>query len=191
MKNVTIVYSHPNKKSFNRQVVDSIVSKCESKKEVNVNVIDLYEEGFDPHLQSKDLELYSKGDTTDSQVKRYQDILNKTDKLIFVFPVWWNSTPAMIKGFEEKVFIKDYAFKPSKKGLLPLLKINKGYVITTSGQSTKTLETERGNYIKDVFIKHTLNTVGVKDVEWINFDKIYKKKETQFNEFLEKIKNIV
>ena len=192
MKNVTIVYSHPNKKSFNNQILNTIYNANKNEKEINLNILDLYEEGFNPYLNDKDLELYSKGETTDEKVKKYQDIISKTDIIIFIFPIWWNSTPAMIKGFEEKVFIKDFAFKPSSKGLLPLLNhIEKGYVITTSGQSTETLKTQRGNYIQDVFIKHTLNVVGIENTKWINFDKIYRKKETQFTEFLNNIKDLI
>ena len=42
-------------------------------------MIDLYEENFNPVMSEEDVKLYSKGETNDHVVKKYQNILKETD----------------------------------------------------------------------------------------------------------------
>lgn len=58
---------------------------------------------FNPVMTEEELSLYSQGKSIDSLVEKYQEILKNTDELILVFPIWWMSMPAILKGFFEKV----------------------------------------------------------------------------------------
>ena len=51
----------------------------------------------------KALALYSQGKSIDPLVEKYQEILKKTDEIILIFPIWWSSMPAILKGFFDKI----------------------------------------------------------------------------------------
>ncbi|MFB8734752.1 NAD(P)H-dependent oxidoreductase [Bacillus sp. SL00103] len=46
--------------------------------------------------------------------KNYQEKLNQSTELIFIFPVWWWDLPAILKGFIDKVMLRGFAFLEDK-----------------------------------------------------------------------------
>lgn len=48
-------------------------------------------------------------------LKIQQDIL-QADHLVFVYPNWWATFPALLKGFFDRVFLPNFAFKYHEKG---------------------------------------------------------------------------
>lgn len=165
---VTIIYCHPYDKSFNHQILNSIVDELDNLGR-EYSVINLYDEHFDPILGVNDLALYSQGKTTDEQVIHYQEILHKTDHLIMVFPIWWDVMPAMLKGFFDKTFLKGSIYDTTPDGLLmPCLSIDRSMVITTSQQPTEVISP----FIEDYLIPRVLNTVGINNVDWHNCPRI-------------------
>lgn len=48
-------------------------------------------------------------------LKIQQDIL-QADHLVFVYPNWWATFPALLKGFIDRVFLPNFAFKYHEKG---------------------------------------------------------------------------
>jgi putative NADPH-quinone reductase len=69
-------------------------------------------------------------------LKKAQEDILWADSLVFVFPMWWYSFPAILKGFIDRIFLPSFAFKYSKNGSnFPdkLLKGKKSFLICTSG----------------------------------------------------------
>ena len=60
-------------------------------------------------MTAKQEQLYAKGQTDDELVKKYQKHLKESDEIILVFPLWFNNVPAILKGFFDKVFLKEFA----------------------------------------------------------------------------------
>jgi NAD(P)H dehydrogenase (quinone) len=183
----TIVFAHPWHGSFNKAILDSVIKKLDAKSQ-EYHVIDLNKDNFNPVLEEKDLALYAKGKTTDKLVLNYQEILQETSELIFIFPIWWYDIPAIVKGFIDKVMLKDFAYVETKYGLRGLLThIAKTTVITTSEYPTWYLKFLSGNPIKGVFIKKTLKGVGIKNVSWLNSDYTTSGKREKRENFLRKV----
>ncbi|MBD3300638.1 MAG: flavodoxin family protein, partial [Candidatus Moranbacteria bacterium] len=114
-----IVYAHPNKKGFCGYTLKSLKKELNRTKK-NYRVLDLYEKNYDPVL--KDAEHYTSGGSFISKEnKMLQDLIQKDPKLIFIFPVWWNNMPAILKGFFDRVFIKNFAFRYKNHFPKPLL----------------------------------------------------------------------
>lgn len=174
--NVLIVYAHPYEKSFNHGILRRVEKTLKCKK-VNFQVIDLYKDNFNPAYTAKELSLFKEGKTTDPNVQKYQQLLKKTDKMVFIFPIWWNDIPAIIKGFIDKVMKKQFAYKVGATGVVGNLKNIKQVVMTTSTSPTWYLKIFCGNAIKSVFIKSTLSQLGMKNITWINFGNIDKSSE--------------
>mgnify|MGYP002477326259 FL=1 len=168
--------------------MDSVVNQLEQAKKA-YQVIDLNKVAFNPVLEEKDLALFSKGETTDPMVQKYQHMLMETDELVFIFPVWWFGIPAILKGFFDKVMLKDFAYIEGKTGLKGLLThIKRTTVITTSELPTWYLILFSGNPIKGTFIRSTLRGIGLKKVKWLNSGMTSSGKKITRTNFLHKVK---
>ncbi|MDO7205588.1 NAD(P)H-dependent oxidoreductase [Paraclostridium bifermentans] len=71
------------------------IEKCSK----NYSIIDLYEDKFNPVMTSDEVKLYTKGESDDKLVKKYQNTLKESDEIVFIFPIWWNNVPGNAKGF--------------------------------------------------------------------------------------------
>ncbi|MBU3134233.1 NAD(P)H-dependent oxidoreductase [Clostridium gasigenes] len=164
----TIILAHPWHGSFNKAIMDTTVEQFKKMKK-EYQIIDLNKENFDPVLREEELSLYSKGEFKDDLVKKYQMMLKDSDELVFIFPIWWFDLPAILKGFIDKVMLKNYAYIEGKYGLKGLLtNIKVTTVITTSEVPTWYLKYLVGNPIKRSFIQGTLKGIGIKNVKWLN-----------------------
>ncbi|MDP8264215.1 MAG: NAD(P)H-dependent oxidoreductase [Candidatus Aceula lacicola] len=116
-----IIYSHPNSKSFNYAIVKSF-SKTLEEEGHEVKIRDLYSMGFDPVLSANDFELMNQG-TYSQDVLKEQEFVRGADVITFIFPIWWNSFPAITRGYVDRVFSVGFAYTEDMKGLLPEKKI--------------------------------------------------------------------
>jgi NAD(P)H dehydrogenase (quinone) len=116
--NVFIVHAHPEPQSFNGALTRH-AQKVLAAEGHQVVVSDLYAMGWDPvsdrrnFLKSKDPSFFkqqveemhardSDGFTPD--IKAELEKLLRCDVLIFQFPLWWFSLPAVLKGWVDRVF---------------------------------------------------------------------------------------
>lgn len=183
----TIIISHPWNKSFNHAIANRIRDLLTSKGE-NFHLIDLYNDQFDPALGEQDLKRFKDGVAIDPQVVKYQNILKETDELVMVFPIWWYSMPAILKGFIEKAMLKNFSYTETPTGLKgKLTHIKRTTIITTSESPTWYLKFIKGNFIEKVFKKGILRDIGIKNVQWINFPNIKKSSQKMREAFLENL----
>lgn len=180
---VTIVYAHPYDKSFNHVILDSVTRELADNGR-SFTVINLYDEHFNPVLGVNDLALYSKGETHDEQVRHYQDILQKTDEIIFIFPIWWGMMPAILKGFIDKTFLKGEVYDTTPEGqLMPCLDLKRTLLITTSEQDSAVI----APFIEGYFATNVLATVGMNGVEWHNCPRVKSGSRRDRDEFLAEV----
>lgn len=187
MSFTTIIYAHPYEQSFNHAILQRVRELLESKGEA-YKLIDLYADGFNPAYTKEELALFNQGKALDPLVLHYQEILKKTDRLIFIFPIWWADMPAIVKGFEDKVFLKTLAYNPTPTGIKGCLtQIREAVVITTSTAPTWYLKFFCGNVIGKTMIGHTLKGIGVSSGRWINFGGMDKSTAQARQSFLDKL----
>ncbi|HEY3364132.1 MAG TPA: NAD(P)H-dependent oxidoreductase [Symbiobacteriaceae bacterium] len=121
---VFIVYAHPEPKSFNGAMKDLAISELTSLGH-QVKVSDLYAMNFravasrdDFQMpQDKDFLKYASEQGHASKTKSFsQDIQAEQEKLlwadfvIFQFPLWWYSVPAILKGWFDRVFASGFVY---------------------------------------------------------------------------------
>jgi NAD(P)H dehydrogenase (quinone) len=127
-----IVFAHPGNEGHNSAILAEVLSFLDKKGE-KYELLDLYKLNFDPILK-KD-ELYTSGQRNISkEVLDIQEKIKNNLHLIFIYPVWWGTMPAVMKGFFDRVFTSRFAFVYERgipKGLLK----NKAAVFITSGAS--------------------------------------------------------
>lgn len=164
---VTIVYSHPYDKSFNHEILNEVTKELADNGR-SYKVINLYKENFNPVLGMEDYAVYPEGKTTDEDVREYQKILEDTNHIIFIFPIWWGMMPAILKGFIDKTFLKGVVFDFTPEGsMLPCLDIKRTTVITTSQQASEII----APFMEGYFFPQVLSTVGMNNIDWHNCPK--------------------
>lgn len=100
---------------------------------IAVDVLDLYAEGFAPALTADERRAYYATPQPDANITALQARLAAADTLVLVFPTWWFSMPAMLKGWFDRVWSPGFAFS-SGTPIRPLLTgLKSCLVITTLG----------------------------------------------------------
>jgi len=113
---VYIVFSHPNHHGLGYAALESAKKGFEDAGN-EVRVTDLYQEkDFDPILRYEDPHTLNQMQN-DPATKVYRDNITWADRLVFIYPIWWGSAPALFKGFIDVVFASGFAY--NFKGIWP------------------------------------------------------------------------
>jgi NAD(P)H dehydrogenase (quinone) len=148
---VLLVFTHPSPQSYTAAVlVRALAGLATGGHEVDV--IDLYAEGFDPQLTAD--ERFRSGDdpATDPHVQRQVELLRRAEAVVFVHPTWWSGPPAMLKGWLDRVWVSDVAYTVGRRGRLrPALRHVRRLVVITSHGSSKIVNMVEGESGKLLF----------------------------------------
>jgi len=155
---VVIIYAHPNQEGHCGEILKQ--TKKELKKtNTKYEILDLYKENFDPIYSQKDY-LNKKG-PINKKIQAIQNLIKKDSKLIFIYPVWWNNMPAILKGFIDKVFTNDWSFT-YKNGRPRGLLSGKARIFISAGAPSFFIKyVQKGRSYK-VLSKDTLRFCGIK-----------------------------
>ncbi len=130
---VLIVFTHPNSSSFNHALLDRIsAGLVHSGHEIRVK--DLYQENFNPVLSSEELSQLHQGNIPTRIGNEHEQLL-WAEGLVFIYPLWWFTPPAMLKGWFDVILTNGVAFEYSKDGAKGLLTHKKALVMITAGAS--------------------------------------------------------
>ncbi|WP_137923778.1 NAD(P)H-dependent oxidoreductase [Cupriavidus sp. 2SB] len=119
MTRVLIVHAHPEPQSFTTSLQNAAAEELR-KQSHEVVVTDLYALGFNPVASSEDFSdrrnpdyltyaleqrhAYGNG-TLAPDVKPHVDLVLWAELVIFTFPIFWFSTPAILKGWIDRVLL--------------------------------------------------------------------------------------
>lgn len=130
---VLMIYCHPRPDSFCAALRDAARSSLESNGH-EVEVRDLYAEGFNPALSAEERGRYHEVTDNLAGVENHVASLRQADALLLVHPTWWYGMPAMLKGWLDRVWAPGVAFQLGDGAITPLLtNIRRIGVITTYG----------------------------------------------------------
>lgn len=155
--NVLIVHAHPEPTSFNAALTQTAVRTLVAQGH-EVQVSDLYAMGWNAVLgaddfvdradagcfePSKEQEYAQRHATVCADVSREQARVAAADLIIFQFPVWWFSMPAVLKGWVDRVFSRGFAYSSGRKYDCGHLKGKRAMLSLTTGTAS-TLYTANG-----------------------------------------------
>lgn len=121
---IFIVYAHPEPKSFNAALKDLAVAELTGLGH-HVKVSDLYAMNFKAvagrddfeEIQNEGFLKYQMEQAHAAKMNGFsRDIQDEQEKLlwadfvIFQFPLWWYSVPAILKGWFDRVFASGFAY---------------------------------------------------------------------------------
>ncbi|MEV8114037.1 NAD(P)H-dependent oxidoreductase [Streptomyces xiamenensis] len=127
-----LVTAHPDPDSLTHHVARQLASALQPRA---VEVADLHRERFDPRFTQADRRHYREGGAHAPDVAREHRRLDRATDLVLVFPVYWWSMPALLKGWIDRVFVNGWAFDYSAgSGLRPRLQRLTTHLLPIAGE---------------------------------------------------------
>ncbi len=109
--------THPDPDSLTHHLAQRLATELRSTSApADVELADLAAEGFDPRYTLADRHTYRVGGDYTPDVAAEQERLDRATDLVLVFPVYWWSTPALLKGWFDRVFVNGWAFGLDAEG---------------------------------------------------------------------------
>lgn len=126
-----IIYAHPNKSGHCGAILNQLEKQLKSDRR-SYEILDLYAVKFNPVLADREHPSAEKKFIA-PEVRSMQKKLAMHDHLIVIYPTWWNSMPAILKGFFDRVLTTGFAFEFKNNHPHGLLKGKKAFAITSMG----------------------------------------------------------
>lgn len=109
-----VVAVHPRVNSLTFAVTGRFIEGLKQASH-EVELLDLYRENFNPVLFEQDEPAWGRPDKRYSaEVGQRIEQMKRNDALAFVFPIWWYSMPAIMKGYIDRVWNYGFAYGNSK-----------------------------------------------------------------------------
>lgn len=130
MKKILVFLGHPNSDSYSGRVATAYEQSARNAgHEVErLNIADLH---FDPNLKMG----YKVIQELEPDLKMVQDKILWAEHIVFVYPNWWCTMPALMKGMFDRMWLPGFAFNFDKvtKKLIQRLKGKTARVIIVAG----------------------------------------------------------
>jgi NAD(P)H dehydrogenase (quinone) len=128
-----VLYAHPCGDSFAAALRDTVTETL-AKLGWEVDLCDLYAEGFDPVMGPEERRGYHDVASNQKPVQSHVDRLLAAQALIFVHPVWNFGFPAILKGYTDRVFLPGITFSLQNGKVRPAMThVRKLATVTTYG----------------------------------------------------------
>ena len=112
-----IVVAHPDPKSLSRSAATELAEGIsQSGGGHSFEIADLSAEAFDPRFNAADFAAYHKDTTPPADVLAEQERIDRATDLVLVYPVYWWSMPAILKGWIDRVFSNGWAYDAAPEG---------------------------------------------------------------------------
>lgn len=166
-----IVLGHPTPGSFNHQVADAY---CETVRACGHEAIlrDLYATGFDPLLKSGERR-DATSPTSSTDVIAELAALENVRALVFVYPVWFGSPPAIIKGYIDRVFGAGFGAREVRFGVAhPLLAGARLITFSSSATTTPWLKDRGYISLRQAFDNYLTAVFAMREARRTHFDAV-------------------
>lgn len=105
-----LVVSHPRTDSLTSSAAHLFATRIKASGH-DVEVADLVAEGFDPVLREDDEPDWSNpGKQYSPAVRDEMRRIERNDATVMIFPIWWWSMPAVLKGWIDRVWNHGWAY---------------------------------------------------------------------------------
>jgi len=163
-----VILAHPAHHSLNAAIAatyhDAVTALGHE-----VIVRDLCRMRFDPCLKAPEVP-GPKPPRFRPDVLRERALLADVDVFAFVYPLWFNAPPAILKGYVDRVFSMGFGFKPDFGGTRPALTGRKLISFTTSGAPDFWVrDTGALSALMRLFDSHLAGTCGLTVVDHAHF----------------------
>lgn len=187
MKKILVINGHPDKESFNFALQESYKKGAKSSG-AEVKEIIIRDLNFNPNLQFG----YRKRTELESDLIDSQEKIKWAEHIVWIYPIWWGSIPAIMKGFLDRVFLPGFAFQKRENSVWwdKLLKNKSARIISTLDQPAWYYWLVYRQPSHNAMKKLTLQFCGISPVSITTIGPIRHSKETYRQNWLKKIEKL-
>lgn len=170
--NHLIVVAHPAEQSFTMALTRAYAAELESLGH-SQRICDLYRMGFNPILAETELMPAGPDNPASADLLQAQEDIRAADAVTVIYPMWWLSMPAMMKGYIDRVFAHGFAYDFQDGALRGLLSGKKSVLITISASPLPFL-VESGGWEAVQALQDTqiFGSVGFELLEHLHFGEV-------------------
>lgn len=189
--NTLIIFGHPDPSSFNGSILKTIENKLEEKQYQFISK-NLYQLNFNPVLSLDDL-AKMKGNSCARDIALEQNDISWAKNIIFIYPIWWSSQPAMVKGWIDRVFSPGFAYTLEEDGSLRGLLSDKLVMVFTTSAFSRGYMEEKGitAAIEKLTMEGIFSLCGVKTMLYKNFYAVDTASQEEKNKILAEIEYLL
>ncbi|RRQ47896.1 flavodoxin family protein [Maribacter algicola] len=186
-KKILIINGHPDKESYNFAIA-AAYKKGAVATGAEVKELIIRELSFNPNLEFG----YRKRTEMEPDIIMAQECLKWADHLVWVYPVWWGSVPALLKGFLDRVLLPGFAFKKREGSLWwdRLFLGKTARIICTMDQPPWYYRLFNGSPSHTAMRKLTMQFIGVKSVKVTAIGPIRLSSESFREKWLRKVERL-
>ena len=184
-KKVLIILGHPQKKSYCGSLANAYKEGALSTK-AEVKEIILSELNYDPYLHAG----YKEDQELEPDLQKAQEFIKWAEHIVFVYPTWWGTFPAILKGFIDRTIIPGFGFNYRKDSVWwdKLLAGRSAHLIVTMDTPPWFYRLSYGRPGHNAMKKSTLEFCGIKPVRITSIGSIKASNEEKRQKWIEKIK---
>jgi len=184
---ILIVNGHPDKESYNHALAASY-KKGAIASGAELQEINIGELSFNPNLEFG----YRKRTELEPDLLKAQESIKWADHIVWIYPVWWGSVPALMKGFLDRVLLPDFAFKKREGSVWwdKYLTGKTSRIICTMDQPTWYYRWINGRPSHIAMKKLTMNFIGIKKVRITSIGPLRLSKDEFRQKWLEKVEKL-
>ncbi|MCE0450040.1 NAD(P)H-dependent oxidoreductase [Brevibacillus sp. AF8] len=185
--NILVIIGHPDPESYCSALAHAYMKGAEGK-DAQIRTIDLSQIAFDPNLKYG----YRKRTELEDDLKEAQDLIRWADHLVIVYPTWWGTMPAILKGFFDRVLLPGFAYKYREGSPLwdKLLTGKTAHLIVTMDTPSwynRLIYWQAGHLVMK---RNILKFCGIKPVKVTEISGVNASAEEKRKKWLEKVKQL-
>jgi NAD(P)H dehydrogenase (quinone) len=167
MKHAVIV-GHPKPDSFTLTMAKEYCNSVWAQGQVPL-LRDLYRMNFDPCLKAEEMPGPGFGPAADVVTER--ELIRDAQVFTFIYPLWFNTPPAIVKGYIDRVFGMGFGYGPVRGGgNQSLLSGRRMLSFTSSGAPSEWLhETGAWTAIRTLVDGHLAQVCGLTVLDHVHF----------------------
>lgn len=127
-----VVLAHPDPQSYCAEIAHCWQDRARRHHQ-SCDIRDLYKDGFDPVLKAHE-QPGKPGYTPLPEVVAERERLEKLDVLTLIYPVWFGTPPAMLKGYLERVIGSGIVFEAAEDHPKPLRNVRLVQISTSASR---------------------------------------------------------
>jgi NAD(P)H dehydrogenase (quinone) len=186
---VIVVVAHPDLNSFNHAIAATAVAALRAAGH-SVDLLDLYAENFGAAMSTAERQAYhGTRPILDATVARHAALVQAAQGIVFVYPTWWSSVPAILKGWLDRVMVPGVAFDIDEHHNLTrrLTHVRRLVGISTYGSPWLYVRAMHDNGRRTVLRALRLNTTVTTRTSWLALYRMDTRTAQQRTAFLQRV----
>lgn len=165
-----VVLAHPDPNSFCASIAHRWQERARKNRQT-CGVRDLYRDEFDPVLKANE-QPGKAGYAPLAEIIAERHRLEQLNVLVFVYPVWFGTPPAMLKGYLERVVGSGISFAAGAQHTRPLADVRLVQISTSASSGTWLNEQGIPSALHTIFDRYIATVFGARSTDRLHLDSV-------------------